>query len=114
MNEVEGVVTDAQGRVRHSIFGKWHESLFQGEPPAATCIWRAGEKAQEVGGDRERLRVLDLYNDISAAFCSQLDREWGGRPSAVCVIVVLVLPSRRHAGAAGAVLRLHPVRHGAQ
>lgn len=113
MNEVEGVVTDAQGRVRHSIFGKWHESLFQGEPPAATCIWRAGEKAQEVGGDRERLRVLDLYNDISAAFCSQLDREWGG-PSAVCVIVVLVLPSRRHAGAAGAVLRLHPVRHGAQ
>ncbi|XP_075900052.1 oxysterol-binding protein-related protein 3-like isoform X2 [Nelusetta ayraudi] len=47
VNEVEGVVTDSQGRVRHSIFGKWHESLFQGEPPSATCIWRADAMPEE-------------------------------------------------------------------
>nr|XP_061808273.1 oxysterol-binding protein-related protein 3-like [Nerophis lumbriciformis] len=41
VNEIEGVVTDSSGRVVHSIFGKWHESIFQGDPPSATCIWRA-------------------------------------------------------------------------
>ncbi|KAM9824771.1 oxysterol-binding protein-related protein 3-like [Neosynchiropus ocellatus] len=41
VNEIEGVVTDATGRVVHSLFGKWHESVFQGDPPSATCIWRA-------------------------------------------------------------------------
>lgn len=43
MNEIEGVVTDSNGKVVHSIFGKWHESIFQGDPPSATCIWRASE-----------------------------------------------------------------------
>lgn len=43
MNEIEGVVTDSKGKVVHSIFGKWHESVFQGDPPSATCIWRASE-----------------------------------------------------------------------
>ncbi|XP_061670098.1 oxysterol-binding protein-related protein 3-like [Syngnathoides biaculeatus] len=41
VNEIEGVVTDCNGKVVHSIFGKWHESIFQGDPPSATCIWRA-------------------------------------------------------------------------
>ncbi|XP_037330308.1 oxysterol-binding protein-related protein 3-like isoform X2 [Pungitius pungitius] len=41
VNEIEGVVTDSNGKVVHSIFGKWHESVFQGDPPLATCIWRA-------------------------------------------------------------------------
>uniref|UniRef100_A0A3Q3IEJ8 Oxysterol-binding protein n=1 Tax=Monopterus albus TaxID=43700 RepID=A0A3Q3IEJ8_MONAL len=41
VNEIEGVVTDSKGKVVHSIFGKWHESVFQGDPPSATCIWRA-------------------------------------------------------------------------
>ncbi|XP_077363035.1 oxysterol-binding protein-related protein 3-like [Festucalex cinctus] len=41
VNEIEGVVTDSSGKVVHSIFGKWHESIFQGDPPSATCIWRA-------------------------------------------------------------------------
>ncbi|KAM4539189.1 oxysterol-binding protein-related protein 3-like isoform 3-T3 [Odontesthes bonariensis] len=41
VNEIEGVVTDSNGEVVHSIFGKWHESVFQGDPPSATCIWRA-------------------------------------------------------------------------
>uniref|UniRef100_A0A1A8DSL7 Oxysterol-binding protein n=1 Tax=Nothobranchius kadleci TaxID=1051664 RepID=A0A1A8DSL7_NOTKA len=42
VNEIEGVITDSNGKVIHSLFGKWHESVFQGEPPAATCIWRPG------------------------------------------------------------------------
>uniref|UniRef100_A0A3Q0R041 Oxysterol-binding protein n=1 Tax=Amphilophus citrinellus TaxID=61819 RepID=A0A3Q0R041_AMPCI len=41
VNEIEGVVTDSNGKVVHSIFGKWHEAVFQGDPPSATCIWRA-------------------------------------------------------------------------
>ncbi|XP_056876459.1 oxysterol-binding protein-related protein 3-like isoform X1 [Takifugu flavidus] len=41
VNEIEGVVTDSKGKVVHSIFGKWHESVFQGDPPTAMCIWRA-------------------------------------------------------------------------
>lgn len=43
MNEIEGVVTDSKGQVVHSIFGKWHESIFQGDPPTAMCIWRASK-----------------------------------------------------------------------
>uniref|UniRef100_A0A7N8XY92 Oxysterol-binding protein n=1 Tax=Mastacembelus armatus TaxID=205130 RepID=A0A7N8XY92_9TELE len=41
VNEIEGVVTDSKGKVIHTIFGKWHESVFQGDPPSAMCIWRA-------------------------------------------------------------------------
>lgn len=43
VNEIEGVVTDSKGMVVHSIFGKWHESVFQGDPPTAMCIWRASK-----------------------------------------------------------------------
>lgn len=42
-NEVEGVVTDSEGRVIHSLVGKWNEALYLGKPPSATCIWRASE-----------------------------------------------------------------------
>ncbi len=42
-NEVEGVVTDSDGRVIHSLFGKWSEALYLGKPPSVTCIWRASE-----------------------------------------------------------------------
>ncbi|KAM9776590.1 oxysterol-binding protein-related protein 3-like isoform 1-T2 [Syngnathus typhle] len=41
VNEIEAVVTDSNRKVVHSMFGKWHESIFQGDPPSATCIWRA-------------------------------------------------------------------------
>ncbi|KAI1902491.1 hypothetical protein AGOR_G00045310 [Albula goreensis] len=41
VNQVEGVVTDGAGKVAHTLFGQWHESLFSGAPPTATCIWRA-------------------------------------------------------------------------
>ncbi|XP_016341461.1 oxysterol-binding protein-related protein 3-like isoform X1 [Sinocyclocheilus anshuiensis] len=40
-NEVEGMVTDSNGCVIHSLFGKWNEALYLGKPPSATCIWRA-------------------------------------------------------------------------
>ncbi|XP_044063383.1 oxysterol-binding protein-related protein 3 isoform X5 [Siniperca chuatsi] len=41
MNEVEGTITDNKGKVIHRLFGKWHEAVFCGDPPSATCIWRA-------------------------------------------------------------------------
>uniref|UniRef100_A0A672TE20 Oxysterol-binding protein n=1 Tax=Sinocyclocheilus grahami TaxID=75366 RepID=A0A672TE20_SINGR len=40
MNEVEGAVTDHKGKVVHKLFGKWHEGMYCGSPPSATCIWR--------------------------------------------------------------------------
>ena len=43
MNEVEGVITDQKGKVIHTLFGKWHEGMYCGDPPSATCIWRASE-----------------------------------------------------------------------
>uniref|UniRef100_A0A3B4GX65 Oxysterol-binding protein n=1 Tax=Pundamilia nyererei TaxID=303518 RepID=A0A3B4GX65_9CICH len=47
VNEIEGVVTDSDGKVVHSIFGKWNEAVFQGKPPSATCIWRSLPKLHE-------------------------------------------------------------------
>lgn len=41
VNEVEGTITDNKGKVIHKLFGKWHEAVFCGTPPSATCIWRA-------------------------------------------------------------------------
>uniref|UniRef100_UPI003AAD47E2 oxysterol-binding protein-related protein 3 isoform X2 n=1 Tax=Centroberyx gerrardi TaxID=166262 RepID=UPI003AAD47E2 len=41
VNEVEGTITDQKGKVIHRLFGKWHEGVFCGDPPSATCIWRA-------------------------------------------------------------------------
>ncbi|XP_029929116.1 oxysterol-binding protein-related protein 3 isoform X1 [Myripristis murdjan] len=41
VNEVEGTITDHKGKVVHRLFGKWHEAVFCGDPPSATCIWRA-------------------------------------------------------------------------
>ncbi|KAL2080436.1 hypothetical protein ACEWY4_024229 [Coilia grayii] len=47
VNDVEGVVTDAQGRVIHSFFGKWNEAVYLGDPPSATCIWRANSMPED-------------------------------------------------------------------
>lgn len=41
VNKVEGVITDNKGNVIHKLFGKWHEAVYYGEPPSATCVWRA-------------------------------------------------------------------------
>lgn len=41
VNEVEGTITDQKGKVVLRLFGKWHEAVYCGDPPSATCIWRA-------------------------------------------------------------------------
>lgn len=41
VNEVEGTIMDNKGKVVHRLFGKWHEAVYCGDPPSATCIWRA-------------------------------------------------------------------------
>ncbi|XP_047216959.1 oxysterol-binding protein-related protein 3 isoform X1 [Girardinichthys multiradiatus] len=41
VNDVEGTIMDIKGKVIHRLFGKWHEAVFFGDPPSATCIWRA-------------------------------------------------------------------------
>uniref|UniRef100_A0A671M393 Oxysterol-binding protein n=1 Tax=Sinocyclocheilus anshuiensis TaxID=1608454 RepID=A0A671M393_9TELE len=46
-NEVEGMVTDSNGCVIHSLFGKWNEALYLGKPPSATCIWRANPMPED-------------------------------------------------------------------
>ncbi|XP_072532583.1 oxysterol-binding protein-related protein 3a [Salminus brasiliensis] len=46
-NKVEAVVTDADGRVVHSLFGKWNEALYLGEPPSALCVWRASAMPED-------------------------------------------------------------------
>ncbi|XP_062867839.1 oxysterol-binding protein-related protein 3a isoform X2 [Trichomycterus rosablanca] len=46
-NEVEAVVTDSQGHVIHSLFGKWNDALYLGDPPSAICIWRANSMPED-------------------------------------------------------------------
>lgn len=41
VNEIDGTVTDQKGKVVHKLFGKWHEAVYCGDPPSATCVWRA-------------------------------------------------------------------------
>ncbi|KAM6994908.1 oxysterol-binding protein-related protein 3 isoform 2-T2 [Tautogolabrus adspersus] len=41
VNEIEGTITDNKGKVTRRLFGKWHEAVFCGDPPSATCVWRA-------------------------------------------------------------------------
>ncbi|XP_077577517.1 oxysterol-binding protein-related protein 3 isoform X1 [Stigmatopora nigra] len=41
VNEVEGTVMDQKGNMLQRLFGKWHEAVYCGDPPSATCIWRA-------------------------------------------------------------------------
>lgn len=42
-NDVEAVVTDTEGHLVHSVFGKWNEALYLRDPPSAMCIWRASK-----------------------------------------------------------------------
>ncbi|XP_053087411.1 oxysterol-binding protein-related protein 3a isoform X3 [Pangasianodon hypophthalmus] len=46
-NDVEAVVTDSEGHVVHSLFGKWNEALYLGDPPSAICIWRANPMPED-------------------------------------------------------------------
>uniref|UniRef100_A0A4W4G4W1 Oxysterol-binding protein n=1 Tax=Electrophorus electricus TaxID=8005 RepID=A0A4W4G4W1_ELEEL len=47
VNEVDGSVLDQKGKVIHKLFGKWHESIYWGNPPTATCVWRANPMPPE-------------------------------------------------------------------
>ncbi|XP_076157524.1 oxysterol-binding protein-related protein 3a [Alosa pseudoharengus] len=47
VNNVEGVVTDADGHAIHSFFGKWNEAVYLGDPSSATCIWRANPMPED-------------------------------------------------------------------
>ncbi|XP_061674880.1 oxysterol-binding protein-related protein 3 isoform X2 [Syngnathoides biaculeatus] len=40
-NEVEGTITDQKGNVVRRLYGKWHQAVYCGDPPSATCVWRA-------------------------------------------------------------------------
>ncbi|XP_051871523.1 oxysterol-binding protein-related protein 3-like isoform X2 [Pristis pectinata] len=40
VNEVEGIVMNQNGKIMNRLFGKWHEGIFYGTLPSATCIWR--------------------------------------------------------------------------
>uniref|UniRef100_UPI00398EF8EB oxysterol-binding protein-related protein 3 n=1 Tax=Pristiophorus japonicus TaxID=55135 RepID=UPI00398EF8EB len=40
VNEVEGTIMDQNGKVVNRLFGRWHEGVYSGTPPSATCIWR--------------------------------------------------------------------------
>ncbi|XP_007562682.1 oxysterol-binding protein-related protein 3-like [Poecilia formosa] len=68
VNEIEGVVTDSNGKVVHTIFGKWHESVFQGDPPSATCIWRANpmpvEQEQYYGFTQFAVELNELDSSL--------------------------------------------------
>ncbi|XP_043994680.1 oxysterol-binding protein-related protein 3-like isoform X1 [Gambusia affinis] len=68
VNEIEGVVTDSNGKAVHSIFGKWHESVFQGAPPSATCIWRANpmpvEQEQYYGFTQFAVELNELDSSL--------------------------------------------------
>uniref|UniRef100_UPI00358DE933 oxysterol-binding protein-related protein 6-like n=1 Tax=Myxine glutinosa TaxID=7769 RepID=UPI00358DE933 len=46
-NEVRGGVFDSNGKVLHCLFGKWHEGLYCGVPPAAKCVWRPGSMPKD-------------------------------------------------------------------
>ncbi|XP_034096690.1 oxysterol-binding protein-related protein 3-like [Gymnodraco acuticeps] len=68
VNEIEGVITDSNGKVVHSIFGKWHESVFQGDPPSATCIWRSNpmpvEQDQYYGFTQFAVELNELDSNL--------------------------------------------------
>ncbi|CAG5890434.1 unnamed protein product [Menidia menidia] len=70
VNEIEGVITDSNGKVVHSIFGKWHESVFQGDPPSATCIWRANsmpvDQEQYYGFTQFAIELNELDSNLKS------------------------------------------------
>ncbi|XP_078712393.1 oxysterol-binding protein-related protein 6-like isoform X1 [Lampetra fluviatilis] len=46
-NQVQGTVTDQNGRVLHRLFGKWNEGMYCGAQRSARCIWRPGSLPQD-------------------------------------------------------------------
>ncbi|XP_073340667.1 oxysterol-binding protein-related protein 3 [Pagrus major] len=68
VNEVEGAITDSKGKVIHKLFGKWHEAVYCGDPPSATCIWRANampvDHEQYYGFTKFAIELNELYPSL--------------------------------------------------
>ncbi|KAM9112413.1 oxysterol-binding protein-related protein 7 isoform 3-T5 [Pangshura tecta] len=47
VNEVQGAVLSRGGQVIHRLFGKWHEGLYRGAPPAGQCLWKPNPMPRE-------------------------------------------------------------------
>ncbi|XP_067397261.1 oxysterol-binding protein-related protein 7 isoform X2 [Emydura macquarii macquarii] len=47
VNEVQGAVVSHSGQVIHRLFGKWHEGLYRGVPPAGQCLWKPNPMPRE-------------------------------------------------------------------
>ncbi|XP_060721913.1 oxysterol-binding protein-related protein 3a isoform X2 [Tachysurus vachellii] len=75
-NDVEAVVTGPEGHVLHSLFGKWNEALYLGDPPSAVCIWRANplpkDYEQYYGFTQFAIELNELNENISP-FLPQTD-----------------------------------------
>ncbi|XP_050790766.1 oxysterol-binding protein-related protein 7 isoform X3 [Gopherus flavomarginatus] len=48
VNEVQGAVLSRGGQVIHRLFGKWHEGLYRGAPPAGQCLWKPNPMPREL------------------------------------------------------------------
>ncbi|KAF4520674.1 hypothetical protein B566_EDAN006350 [Ephemera danica] len=46
-HEVFGSVTNTDGKVVRTLFGKWNEALYCGVAPSARCIWRPGTMPED-------------------------------------------------------------------
>lgn len=63
MNEVEAVITDRKGKVIHKLFGKWNEALYTGEPPLATCVWKASTMGSFIDAP-----IISMYSIVKGIF----------------------------------------------
>lgn len=63
VNEVEAVITDRAGQVIHKLFGKWNEALYSGEPPLATCVWKASTMGFFINAP-----IISLYSIVKGIF----------------------------------------------
>ncbi|TSO05457.1 Oxysterol-binding protein-related protein 6 [Bagarius yarrelli] len=75
-NDVEVVVTDSEGQVVHSLFGKWNEALYLGDPPSAICIWRVNplpEDYQQYYGFTQFTVELNELNESIRPFLPPTD-----------------------------------------
>uniref|UniRef100_A0A4W3HCU8 Oxysterol-binding protein n=1 Tax=Callorhinchus milii TaxID=7868 RepID=A0A4W3HCU8_CALMI len=74
VNEVEGTIMDQYGKTVQKLFGKWHEGIYCGSPPSATCIWRPNsvpkEFEQYYGLTKFALELNELHPDLKSSLPS--------------------------------------------
>ena len=46
-HELVGSVTDREGAVLQTLFGRWSEAVYIGKAPSARCVWRPGALPEE-------------------------------------------------------------------